>query len=204
MLPSTIKILVLATGNPHKVRELSGLLSPLPVQLASLADYAATRPVEEHGATSAENVRQKATGYARQLQQWVLADDTALQVDALHGAPGARSARYAGPHATMAENRAKLLADLADVPDAQRSARFVCQLAVADPAGQIVAEAAGVCAGRIRRTPAAGPYGFGYDSLFEVAECGQTLAELSPEVTAIVGHRGRAVRALLEQLKTEN
>jgi XTP/dITP diphosphohydrolase len=174
------------------------------VQLASLADYAAAIPVEEDGASSAENVRQKAIGYARQLQQWVLADDTALQVDALRGAPGVRSARYAGQHATMAENRAKLLAELADVPDAQRTARFVCCLAVADSAGQIVAEATGICPGWIRRTAAAGAYGFGYDALFEVADCGQTLAELSPDVTAIVGHRGRAVRALLEQLKTEN
>jgi XTP/dITP diphosphohydrolase len=194
-----MKILVLATGNPHKVRELAALLSPLSVQLASLADYAAAIPVAEHGATTTENVRQKATLYARQLQQWVLADDTALQVDALHGAPGVRSARYAGPHATMAENRAKLLADLAAVPDAERTARFVCQLAVADPTGRIVVEAAGVCPGRIRREPAAGAFGFGYDALFEVSDTGQTLAELTPDVTAIVGHRGRAVRVLLER-----
>ena len=102
--------LVLATGNPHKVRELSELLSALDIQLTSLADWPATTPVEENGTTPAENARKKASGYARQLGQWVLADDTALCVDALEGAPGVRSARYAGEHATMAENRAQLLA----------------------------------------------------------------------------------------------
>ena len=196
----TGKTLVLATGNPHKVRELSVFLSPLHARLPSLADFPATTPVEENGATPAEIAREKAQGYARQLQQWVLADDTALCVDALHGAPGIRSARYAGQGATMAENRAKLLADLAHVPDTQRTAHFVCHLAIADPMGHIVAEAAGTCAGRILRTPSAGSYGFGYDSLFEVSNCGQTLSELVPDVTGNVGHRGRAVRALLELL----
>jgi XTP/dITP diphosphohydrolase len=201
MIPPAGKTLVLATGNPHKVRELSDLLSPLQVRLASLADFPATTPIEEDGAAPAQNARKKASGYARQLQQWVVADDTALEVDALHGAPGVRSARYAGHRATMTENRAKLLSDLAQVPDDQRTARFVCHLAIADPSGEIVAEATGVCTGRIRRTQAAGTYGFGYDSLFEVSDCGRTLAELAPDVTAVVGHRGSAVRALLEKLK---
>ena len=133
---STVKILVLATGNPHKVRELSELLLPLPVRLASLADYPATTPVEEDGATPAENARQKASGYARQLQQWVLADDTALHVDALHGAPGVRSARYAGPHATMARIVPSCWPISHMLPDDERTARFVCHLAIADPAGR--------------------------------------------------------------------
>ena len=197
LVPAGIERLVLATGNAHKVRELTQLLSHLPVQLASLADFPAAQSVAEDGATAAENARQKAQGYARQLGQWVLADDTALHVDALHGAPGVLSARYAGHGATMAENRAKLLAALAHVPDPQRTAHFICHLALADPAGRIVAEATGTCPGRIRRTPSAGVYGIGYDCLFEVSECGRTLAELAPDVTAQVGHRGRAVRALL-------
>ncbi len=147
MIPPLCKTLVLATGNPHKVRELSGLLSALDVHLTSLADWPATTPVDEDGSTPAENARKKASGYARQLQQWVLADDTALCVDALDGAPGVRSARYAGAQATMAENRAQLLAELAHVPDQQRTAQFVCHLAVANPAGEIVMEASGTCAG---------------------------------------------------------
>ena len=200
MLLPTGAALVLASGNPHKVRELSGLLAPLHVRLASLAEFPAAVSVEEDGSTPMENARKKASGYARQLQQWVLADDTALHVDALQGAPGVRSARYAGPHATAAENRAKLLADVAHVPDDRRAARFVCHLALANPAGEIVAEAAGECRGRIRRTPAAGSYGFGYDVLFEVSGRDRTLAELTLEETALVGHRGRAVRALLKRL----
>jgi XTP/dITP diphosphohydrolase len=96
----------------------------------------------------------------------------------------------------MAENRAHLLAELAHVPDQQRTARFVCHLAVANPAGEIVVEASGACAGCVRREPTAGSFGFGYDALFEVADVHRTLAELPPEITAAVGHRGRAVRAL--------
>jgi XTP/dITP diphosphohydrolase len=155
--------------------------------------------VMEDGQTLAENARIKASGYARQLGLWVLADDTGLEVDALGGAPGVRSARYAGERATMAENRACLLAALRHVPEAERTARFVCQLAVADPTGVIVAQAAGDCRGRIRESAAPGSFGFGYDVLFEVSRCGLTLAQLPPAETARLGHRGQAVRALLRQ-----
>ncbi|MHB8897337.1 MAG: RdgB/HAM1 family non-canonical purine NTP pyrophosphatase [Thermoguttaceae bacterium] len=188
--------LVLATGNPHKVRELEVLLRPLQVPLLSLADFPQTVPVEENGETLAENARRKAIGYARALGEWVLADDTGLEVDALGGAPGVRSARFAGQGATMAENRAKLLQELAGVPETKRWARFVCQLAVADPGGEVVAESQGECRGRIR-LEGTGQYGFGYDSLLEIAEYRRTLAELGPAATAAIGHRGRAVRALL-------
>ena len=192
------EVLVLASGNAHKVRELSELLAPLGCPLQSLADFPATVPVIEDGATTAENARTKASGYARQLGQWVLADDTALEVDALCGAPGVRSSRYAGDEATMADNRAKLLVDLSHVPRDQRAARFICHLAVADPCGEIIAEAVGRCEGRIRHVAAVGDFGFGYDCLFEVEGCGgRTLAELSPSETALVGHRGQAVRALV-------
>jgi XTP/dITP diphosphohydrolase len=197
---SHIDVLVLATGNPHKVRELTELLSPLSVRLAALTEFPDVVPVAENGATTAEVAREKAQGYARQLHRWVVADDTALCVDALQGAPGVLSARYAGPHATMVENRARLLADLEQVSDAHRTAQFVCHLALADPSGHITAEATGTCAGRILRAPSAGAYGFGYDALFEVSDCRQTLAQLPPDLTARVGHRGRAVRALLETL----
>jgi XTP/dITP diphosphohydrolase len=191
-----INTLVLATSNAHKVRELTDLLAPLGVSLPSLADFPGSHPVSEDGATLADNARCKATGYARQLAQWVLADDTGLEVDALGGAPGVRSARFAGEHATMAENRSKLLADLQPIHLARWTARFVCQLAVANAAGEIVFEATGTCHGRIRREPA-GDLGFGYDSLFEVANRELTLAELGPAETAAVGHRGQAVGKLL-------
>ncbi len=188
--------LVLATGNPHKVRELRQLLRPLPIRLGSLADFAGIGPVDEDGKTLAENARRKAVGYARSLGKWVLADDTGLEVDALRGAPGVRSARFAGEGATMAENRSRLLEELAEVPGPDRTARFVCHLAVADPAGRILAEAAGACRGRLRCT-AAGEFGFGYDSLFEIVEYRRTLAELGPAATAAIGHRGRGVRRLV-------
>lgn len=191
-----MKELVLATANPHKVRELSELLADLRIPLLSLADFPVAAAIEEDGMTLAENARLKAASYARELGAWVLADDTGLEVNALGGAPGVRSARYAGQGATMAENRAKLLADLVNVPDAARAARFVCYLALADPSGAIVAEATGQCRGRLRREPA-GSFGFGYDSLFEIVEYRKTLAELGPAATAVIGHRGRAVRRLL-------
>jgi XTP/dITP diphosphohydrolase len=199
-MPCPFPSLVLATGNPHKYRELAELLAPLGVPLRSLADWPDVQPVAEEGQTPRENACRKAIGYARQLHEWVLADDTALCVDALGGAPGVRSARYAGERATMEANRARLLAELADVPAAHRTAHFVCCLAVANPTGDIVYEARGTCTGDIRQAPSAGAHGFGYDVLFAVDGHGATLAELPPEVTHLIGHRGRAVRALLDQL----
>ncbi len=187
--------LVLATGNLHKARELRELLWSLPVALVSLPDFPKTTPIEEDGQTLAENARRKAAGYAQMLGHWVLADDTGLLVDALGGEPGVRSARFAGENATMAENRSRLLAKLASVPVHNRTARFVCHLAIANPAGNVVAEAMGECRGRIR-TSAAGEFGFGYDALFEIVEYGRTLAEFGPVATAMIGHRGRGVRKL--------
>ena len=190
--------LVLATTNPHKLRELQSLLAPLGVPLLGLADIGRTASEAiEDGATLAANASLKATHYARCLSEWVLSDDTGLEVDALGGAPGVRSARYAGDRVTMAENRSRLLAELAGVDAGRRSARFICCFALADPGGQIVLEARGKCAGRIRSEPA-GSAGFGYDVLFEVEGIGRTLAELDPDETALLGHRGDAARHFIE------
>ncbi len=191
--------LVLATGNPHKVRELKELLCPLGISLRSLVEFSEVVSVVEDGETLAENARRKAVGYAKSLGEWVLADDTGLEVDALNGAPGVRSARFAGDGVTMVENRAKLLGELKGVAGAKRTARFVCHLAVANPSGEVVAEATGRCCGRLR-TEGTGEFGFGYDSLFEIMEYGRTLAEFGPAVTAMIGHRGRAVRGLVRLL----
>ncbi len=193
-----LRVLVLATSNPHKFRELQDLLASLPATFRSLADFPHVQAVVEDGSTLCENARKKAAGYARQIGQWVLADDTGLEVDALAGAPGVRSSRYAGELATMSDNRARLLDDLRDVSPPLRTARFICHLAVANPAGEIVAEATGRCLGAILQQETVGPYGFGYDVLFKVDGTNQTLADLSPEQTAAVGHRGCAVRALME------
>lgn len=194
---SNCRELILATTNPHKTRELVDLLIPLKLPVRSLIDEPQVPAVEEDGTTLAENARKKASGYARQLGKWVLADDTGLFVDALAGAPGIRSARYAGPDATPAMNLALLLEQLKDTPEDRRQARFVCHLALADPDGNIVLETTGQCRGTIGHSPI-GEHGFGYDSLFLVGELNQTLAQLDPEQTATVGHRGKAARAMLE------
>lgn len=194
---SNCQELVVATSNPHKVRELSLLLIPLRIPVLALPNEVDFTPVVEDGITLAENARKKAIGYARQVKRWVLADDTGLEVDVLEGAPGVHSARYAGEGATAAMNLAKLMEQLNDVPAEERSARFICHLCLADPEGNVVREVHGICPGTILTKPI-GTAGFGYDSLFQVAGMKQTLAQLSEDQTAMVGHRGHAARALLE------
>lgn len=189
--------LIVATSNPFKVRELTDLLQPLGLPVYSLPQDAILQPVVEDGETLLENARKKASGYAFQLHRWVIADDTGLEVDALGGAPGVRSARYAGDDATMAMNLALLIERMQGIPDGQRTARFVCHLCVAAPDGSIVLERGGECRGQIGHEPI-GEYGFGYDSVFLVEDGTQTLAELDETRTAEVGHRGRAARALME------
>lgn len=188
--------LIVATSNPNKVRELTALLQPLGIPVLPLPQDTDLQPVEEDGDTLLENARKKASGYARQLKQWVIADDTGLEVEALDGAPGVRSARYAGDDASMAMNLALLIEHMIDVPESDRFARFVCHLCVAAPDGSIVLEGAGECRGRIGRQPI-GEFGFGYDSVFLLEGKDQTLAEMDEEQTATVGHRGHAARALI-------
>jgi len=192
--------LVVATSNPNKVRELTDLLQPLGLPIASLPTDVSLQPVVEDGSTLQENARKKARGYARQIKRWVIADDTGLEVEALEGAPGVRSARYAGDDATMAMNLALLIQQMVDVPEQQRLARFVCHLCVAAPDGSIALEASGQCHGRIGRQPI-GEFGFGYDSVFLVQGTDRTLAELDAQQTAQVGHRGQAARLLIAAWK---
>ncbi|MEW4563351.1 RdgB/HAM1 family non-canonical purine NTP pyrophosphatase [Bremerella sp. JC770] len=193
--------LVVATSNPNKVRELTDLLKPLGIPIASLPTDVPLQPVVEDGSTLQENARKKACGYARQTGRWVIADDTGLEVEVLDGAPGVRSARYAGDDASMAMNLALLIEHMKDVPDPQRSARFVCHLCVADPDGNIALEASGQCLGRIDRQPI-GEFGFGYDSVFLIQGTDRTLAEMDQQQTAQVGHRGQAARSLIASWKT--
>jgi XTP/dITP diphosphohydrolase len=195
MLPS----LILATGNRHKVVELRELLAGCGWQLDSLPNDDHLPEIDEAGATLAENARTKSIGYARYLGQWTLGDDTGLFVDALEGAPGVRAARFAGPKATAEANRARLLEALENVPLAERAARFACHLALADPHGNVRAEATGACRGRIRVEPA-GDLTFGYDPLFEVVEYHRTFAELGP-TKQWLSHRARACRTLAPRLR---
>ena len=197
--------LLLASGNAKKLAELQRIAAPLGVEVVSPRDVGSLPEVEEDGATFLANAAKKASSGARASGLWTLADDSGLCVDALDGAPGIFSARYAGTHGDDAGNNAKLLDALADVPDGDRGARFVCALALARPgSGEIAHEVEGRVEGEILRE-AQGEGGFGYDPLFAFAESGSELAgrsfaELSPEQKASIGHRGRAVQALAAAL----
>jgi XTP/dITP diphosphohydrolase len=199
VIPDADFPLVIGTRNRKKGAELAELLAPFGFAVATLADVADVADVEETGDSFAANAVLKATGYAKQLGQWVLADDSGLEVVALGGAPGVYSARYAGPNATDAENNRRLLEELGETPLDERSARYVCHVAIADPSGAIRAESRDVCHGRIRFEPA-GTNGFGYDPLFEVVEYHRTFGELGPHVKRALSHRSRAMRAILPKL----
>jgi XTP/dITP diphosphohydrolase len=195
----SIHDLVLGTHNRKKGLELAELLAPHGFQVATLDDIPGAIEVVEDGDSFAANARLKATLQARRLSRWVLADDSGLEVDALGGAPGIYSARYAGPHATDDENNRHLLDQLGDTPLQRRLARYVCHVSVADPTGAVRAESHGTCRGRIRFA-AAGSNGFGYDPYFELVEYHRTFGELGPTVKRILSHRSRALRAILPQL----
>jgi XTP/dITP diphosphohydrolase len=194
-----MRILV-ATGNAHKLAELRALLAPLHVEVVAPDEVGGLPPVEEDRPDFAGNAEKKAASAARASGLWALADDSGLEVERLAGAPGVRSARFAGPAAGTEANNALLLERLAGVPDAERGARFVCALALARPDGAIAARIRGQAQGRILTAPR-GRAGFGYDPLFLFTEpgselAGRSFAELAPEEKARVSHRGRALREL--------
>lgn len=196
--------LLLATGNPGKLRELRGILAGVQVELVGLVgldDLAAGSPpeVEETGATFLDNARLKARAYAEWSALAAVADDSGLEVDALGGAPGVRSARYAGQGATDQMNLDKLLEELAGVPPERRRARFRCAAVLTDPPGTTPewrewhAEAA--WEGRILEAPR-GSGGFGYDPVFLPEGWDRTSAEVDAATKDAASHRGRAFRAL--------
>lgn len=192
-------MLILGTANRKKGLELADLLRPTGVALRTLADFPAGFQVEENGDTFAANAQLKAVGYAKQLGQWVLADDSGLLVDALDGRPGVLSARYSGPDATDASNNRLLLEQLGNLPLERRTARFVCHIAVSDPTGTIQAESEAACCGRILFTPR-GVDGFGYDPLFEIVEYHRSFAEFGLRVKSYLSHRARAACRIVPQL----
>jgi XTP/dITP diphosphohydrolase len=194
-----LRRLVLGTGNRKKGLELFELLSPLGLELVTLADCPTAISVVEDADSFEGNGRKKAVEQALHLAEWVLGEDSGLAVDALRGAPGVYSARYAGPDATDALNNERLLSELRDVPDERRGAHYVCHAVISDPDGQVRAESVGRCFGRIRRE-AAGSGGFGYDPLFEIVEYHQTFGELGPVFKSIISHRARALRQLLPEI----
>ena len=182
------RTLVIASGNPGKVREFEGLLSDLPLKVKAQPEGL---EVEETGSTFTANARIKALAVAAETGEWALADDSGLSVDALGGAPGVHSARYAP---SDSERIARLLQALAS--EDNRSARFCAALCVAAPDGTVLLEVEGHCRGVITRSPR-GDQGFGYDPIFEVSGAEKTYAEMSLLEKKSHGHRGRAF-ALLE------
>lgn len=186
---------VVATRNAGKLREMRALFRlALPhikdVQLTGLKDYPDVPPIEEQHATFHENARHKALLVANYTGMLSLGDDSGLMVDALGGAPGVYSARYAGPDARDAANNRKLLDALRDVPDSQRSAHFVCVIAVALP-HNVLGLFEGACHGMIAHEPHGGN-GFGYDPLFIKTDYGKSFAELPASVKNRVSHRAHA------------
>ena len=186
----------------HLGGELAELLEPLGIACRSLAELPDAVDVEETGGSFAENAALKASQQARALRAWVLAEDSGLCVDALGGAPGIYSARFAASHGVGVgdeRNNSLLLERLAAVPAADRAAHYACHAALADPQGGIAAVSQGICRGLIA-TAAHGAGGFGYDPLFVVPEYHRTFGELSPAVKAVVSHRARAMRAIIPAL----
>ena len=185
-------IMFVATRNRHKLREIGALLAPMGFEIRSCAELG-TDDVAENGATFLANARAKLAAYAARTDQWVLADDSGLEVPALGGAPGVNSARYARPHDDAANN-AKLLAALAPFRGAERRARFVCAVALGRDGREVFA-AEGAVEGVILDAPR-GAGGFGYDPLFLHAPSGATFAELSDRDKNRVSHRARALEAV--------
>ncbi|TAM12578.1 MAG: RdgB/HAM1 family non-canonical purine NTP pyrophosphatase [Nevskiaceae bacterium] len=193
------RVLVLASRNAGKLRELHEILAPYGWALRAIGDYDTT-DVEESAPTFVENALLKARHASAAAGLPAIADDSGLEVDALRGAPGVHSARYAGIHGDDAANNTKLLAALRGVPDAQRSARFVCAMVYLrhpdDPTPLI---ALGRWEGRILDA-SRGADGFGYDPLFFVPDCGCSAAELGAAQKNARSHRGQALRALCAAL----
>jgi XTP/dITP diphosphohydrolase len=191
--------LVMATTNAGKLREFQSLLAGFPVKLVSVAEVLGAAPqIVENGATFDDNATLKARSVAQLTGMAVIADDSGLEVDALGGRPGVRSARFAHERATDAENNAMLLRELEEVDEGQRTARFRCVLVVAAPwESERLLRGEGRCEGIIARYPR-GSGGFGYDPLFMLPDYEQrTMAELTDAEKNATSHRGRAVQALL-------
>jgi len=192
--------LLIATWNKGKRRELQQLLSDLPFALMSLDDILGLEPVLETGGTFLENASLKASGYAIQSGLLTLADDSGLEVDALGGAPGVLSARYAGDGASDRQRVEKLLGDLRNVDEPDRTARFVSAVATASSNGSIINMSVGRCEGRIAFEPR-GSGGFGYDPIFIPAGSEMTFAELPPEIKNQISHRHTALEKAREFLR---
>ena len=197
---TSARTIVLASRNQKKAREVSEILAPAGFVVIPVTQFPDVPEVEEDGLTFAANAAKKASEVARQLNQWVIGEDSGLQVDALGGAPGIYSARYSGPGATDEKNNQKLIADLASVPDEKRGAGYLCSVALSDPTGQIRIACEGTCRGRILKD-ANGDGGFGYDPYFLIPEYHLTFGQLSSVVKHRLSHRARAFATFVPLLR---
>jgi XTP/dITP diphosphohydrolase len=197
-LPTRI---ALATRNPHKIRELTRICADWPVEWASIQDHdpAMFPDVDETGETYLENAILKATAVASVAGMAALADDSGIEVDALGGRPGPRSARFAGPDASDERNLAELIRAIRGVPAAGLTARYRCLAALVEREGGEVVQAEGVCEGTLVTKPR-GDDGFGYDPIFVPVGWDRTMAQLRPDEKDRISHRGRALRSLRELL----
>ena len=194
-----MKQVVIATKNKGKAKDFEALFTPLGFEVVTMFDVAPDMEIEETGTTFEENAVLKAETLAKALNMIVIADDSGLVVDALDGAPGVYSARYAGDHDDEA-NIVKVLENLADVPEEKRTARFMCALAIAGPEMDTTT-VFGTCEGVILEEKR-GTNGFGYDPIFFVPEKDRAMAELTPAEKGAISHRGNAIRKLADALPT--
>ncbi len=196
--------ILIASGNAKKVLEIRALLEPLDINVLTSEEVGALPDVHEDGATFADNAAKKARETALATSRWCLADDSGLEVEALDGAPGVHSARFAGTHGDDAANNTKLLGLLEGLPSEKRAAQFICALALARPTGEVVAQFMGSARGCILDAPR-GDGDFGYDPLFLFTEpghdqTGRGFAELAPSAKSTISHRGRALAQFIEYL----
>jgi len=199
-MKSDLRQIVIATSNAHKLREILDILTGLPVQILSLQDFPEISPVEETGKSFHENALLKALTVYQKAALLTLADDSGLEVDALEGAPGIYSARFAGKERDYQANNHKLLEELQTVPDAQRGAQFRCVVSLVGPSIEKFSE--GIVRGHIIRE-LRGEGGFGYDPLFVPEGFSETYAELGQEIKNKISHRAIAfqnARILLEEI----
>jgi XTP/dITP diphosphohydrolase len=192
--------ILIGTGNRGKVAEIKRVLNDLPIKLQVVTDFSGIHPPVESGGSYAENAILKAHSYSSQTGLWTLADDSGLEVTSLNGLPGLRSARFGGEGLSDAGRTSLLLSELLAVDGGERSARFICALAIAKPNGEVINVAHGICEGHIAKAPR-GHEGFGYDPVFVPNGYKTTLAEMPLQLKNIISHRGKALAATREFLE---
>ncbi|QGQ23527.1 RdgB/HAM1 family non-canonical purine NTP pyrophosphatase [Gimesia benthica] len=191
--------IVLASRNQKKAGEIAELLKPHGIEVQSVADFPQAKEVVEDGQSFAENAAKKAYETAQAISEWTIGEDSGLMIDALDGAPGIYSARYSGENATDEKNNAKMLEELKDVPLPERTAAYICNVALSNPQGEICLQVEARCRGRMT-DEARGENGFGYDPYFEIIELHKTFGELAPIVKQHLSHRARAFERFIPQL----